>query len=103
MIVCISQIVQWFPFVSPINDGLQIERAVYRSFVAGEFACVGESLQSLPPELSNTLTMQMGLTQLYLPRNHMSRFEAYGPPEARHLSAKHMMHVKVRACKMKED
>jgi hypothetical protein len=73
----------------------QIERAVYRSFVAGEFACVGESLQSLPPELANTLTMQMGLTQLYLPRNHMSRFEAYGPKEARHLSAKHMMHVKV--------
>ena len=68
---------------------------MYRSHVAGELACVGEGLGSLPPELANTLTMQMGLTRLYLPRNDLRRLEAYGSSRGRHLCAKHMMHVKV--------
>jgi hypothetical protein len=37
----------------------EVQKAVFRSHVAGELVCVGERLGEMPPEVSNTLSMQV--------------------------------------------
>jgi len=72
----------------------EVQKAVFRSYTAGELVCVGEKAgPGLPAECANTLSMQLGLQRVYLPRNDLEGFEAPESDQGRHFHARHMMHV----------
>lgn len=51
-------------------------KAVFRSYVVGELNVVGLGATSLPPPVADTLSLQLGLQLIYMPRNALTRLDA---------------------------
>jgi len=68
------------------------QRSVYRSYIEGKLNLVGYTSTCLPASMADTLSLQFGLRQIYMPRN---KLEQLLNPKlgGHHLNAHNLMHV----------